>query len=74
MRIGAGAKTLKGMPGVESVRDHGQVQEVRLRGDAQEFLRALMNKTAVHHFEQTRPSLHDIFVRIARPTDDKPES
>ena len=74
VRIGAGAKTLKGMPGVESVRDHGQVQEVRLRGDAQEFLRALMNKTAVHHFEQTRPSLHDIFVRIARPTDDKTES
>ena len=24
-------------------------------------------KTAVKHFEVTRPSLHDIFVRIARP-------
>jgi hypothetical protein len=22
----------------------------------------------VHHFEITRPSLHDIFVRIARPS------
>jgi hypothetical protein len=26
-------------------------------------------RTAVHHFEITRPSLHDIFVRIARPND-----
>lgn len=57
------------LPEVESVNDHGQLQEVRLRRDAdpQEFLRRLSGITSVHHFEMTRPSLHDIFVRIARP-------
>ena len=29
----------------------------------------LAARTAVYHFEVTRPSLHDIFVRIARPAD-----
>ena len=74
VRIDADAKILEALPGVESVSDHGQVQEVRLKGESQEFLRALTDKTAVHHFEQTRPSLHDIFVRIARPTEDESES
>ena len=74
VRIDADAKILESLPGVESVRDHGQIQEVRLKGDAQAFLRALMDQTAVHHFEQTRPSLHDIFVRIARPMEDQNES
>jgi ABC-2 type transport system ATP-binding protein len=52
---------------VESVRDLGRVQEVRVRGDAQELLRALSARTAVRHFEETRPNLHDIFIRIAGP-------
>ena len=37
------------------------------RCDPQRFLQQLAAKTAVHHFEITRPSLHDIFVRIAAP-------
>ena len=49
------------------MNDYGQLQEVRLTGDPQAFLQQLAARTAVHHFEITRPSLHDIFVRIARP-------
>jgi ABC-2 type transport system ATP-binding protein len=67
VRTAAGAGVLAGMPGVESVNDYGQMQEVRVPGNPQAFLHALAARTAVHQFEITRPSLHDIFVRIARP-------
>ena len=33
----------------------------------QDLLAAIMSKARVHHFEIARPSLHDIFVRIAGP-------
>ena len=69
VRTAAGAAALRRPPGVESVNDYGQLQEVRVSGDPQEFLQQLAARTAVHHFEITRPSLHDIFVRIARPAD-----
>ena len=55
------------MPDVESVNDFGQIQEVRLKGDPQGFLARLAERATVYHFEVTRPSLQDIFVRIARP-------
>lgn len=69
LRTAAGAAALTGIPGVDSVNDYGQLQEIRLSCDAQRFLQQLAAKTAVHHFEITRPSLHDIFVRIARPSE-----
>ena len=69
VRTAMGAAALSGLPGVESVNDYGQLQEVRLTGDPQQFLQQLAARTAVHHFEITRPSLHDIFVRIARPAE-----
>ncbi len=69
LRTAAGAAALAGMPGVHSVNDYGQLQEVRVSGDPQPFLRELAARTTVYHFEITRPSLHDIFVRIARPTE-----
>jgi ABC-2 type transport system ATP-binding protein len=69
LRTEAGAAILDGMAGVHSVNDYGQLQEVRLSGNPQQFLQQLAGRTAVHHFEITRPSLHDIFVRIARPTE-----
>jgi ABC-2 type transport system ATP-binding protein len=69
LRTAAGAVALSGIPGVDSVNDYGQLQEVRLSCDAQRFLQQVASRTPVHHFEITRPSLHDIFVRIARPTD-----
>ena len=36
----------------------------------QTLLSELMKRGRVVHFELTRPSLHDIFVRIARPSVD----
>ena len=58
-----------GVPGVEKVTDFGRMQELRItpETDTQEVLRALMKCGRVAHFEQTTPSLHDIFVRIAGP-------
>jgi ABC-2 type transport system ATP-binding protein len=60
---------LEGLPGVLKIADFGRWQELRLeRGaDTQQLLAALMSRGRVRHFELARPSLHDIFVRIAAP-------
>jgi ABC-2 type transport system ATP-binding protein len=70
VRTGAGSAALPGLAEVESFADVGNYQDVKLKGDAQSFLRSLSQKTPVFHFELKKPSLHDIFVRIARPTAD----
>ena len=51
------------------VTDHGRLQELQLHpgADPQAVLAELMRRGRVRHFEQARPSLHDIFVRIASP-------
>jgi ABC-2 type transport system ATP-binding protein len=71
VRTDGGRAVLDAMTGpgnlIERVVDHGNTQEVRVNGDAQQFLRALVARTTVHQFEIARPSLHDIFVRIAQP-------
>lgn len=67
VKITAGRALLNGLDEVESVNDFGNYQELRLKSDPQKFLHTLVQKTAVEHFEITRPSLHDIFVRIAQP-------
>lgn len=66
---GGGLAILDGLPGVEKVRDFGQVQELRMaRGcDPQQVLRALVARTSVTSFAMMKPSLQDIFVRIAGP-------
>jgi ABC-2 type transport system ATP-binding protein len=69
LRVDGGAALLARFPEVESMNDYGQLQEVRLRGDAHALLAKLAAATRVHHFEVTRPSLHDVFVRIARPAE-----
>ncbi len=67
VRTDAGPAALDWLPDLLSVNDHGNFQEVRVAGDPQAFLKRLVARTAVQHFEVTRPSLHDIFVRIAKP-------
>jgi ABC-2 type transport system ATP-binding protein len=67
VRTSTGTAALADMPDVEAVNDFGQMQEVRLKGDPQAFLARLTQRAAVYHFEVARPSLQDIFVRIAKP-------
>ena len=70
-----GLLALEGLPGVESVRDLGRLQELRLEAgaDPQNVLRALLARTPVTHFELAKPSLQEIFVRIAQPAPEAPE-
>jgi ABC-2 type transport system ATP-binding protein len=64
-----GAAALEQVPGVVKATDFGRWQELRLAAgaDPQEVLAHLMQFGRVRHFELARPTLHDIFVRIARP-------
>jgi ABC-2 type transport system ATP-binding protein len=59
--------------GVQRFNDFGRFQELRIAPgtDSQDVLADLMNRGRVLHFEQTQPSLHDIFVRIAGPQGDE---
>jgi ABC-2 type transport system ATP-binding protein len=65
-----GGAPLADVPGVARVTDFGKVRELQLApgADPQAVLAALMTRGRVRHFELARPSLHEIFVRIARPT------
>lgn len=67
---------LDDVPGVTRVVDFGRFQELRLEKntDSQRVLAELMRRGHVRLFEQTRPSLHDIFVRIAKPTEEEANS
>ncbi len=58
-----------GLPGVTKITDFGRLKELRLEpgADPQKLLAALMARGRVRHFELARPSLADIFVRIAGP-------
>ena len=55
------------LPGVLKVNEYGRYTELRMEHDAdtQAILRELMRRGRVEHFELARPSLHDVFVRIA---------
>jgi ABC-2 type transport system ATP-binding protein len=68
LRTQLGAAALEGQPGIETVIDHGNYQDVRMTGDPQALLARLVQRTAIYQFELMKPSLHDIFVRIANPT------
>jgi len=64
-----GMAALNGLGGVEAVNNYGRIQELRMaKGcDSQALLAAIMLRTRVRSFEVAKPSLHDIFVRIAGP-------
>jgi ABC-2 type transport system ATP-binding protein len=67
VRMGDGVGTLQGLPGVLHVNDYGRYSELRIgpQADTQAILRELLGRGRVEHFEMAKPSLHDIFVRIA---------
>lgn len=67
VRTAGGASLLRGMPGVTAVNDYGQLQEVKIDCDPQAFLQRLAQATRVDRYEIARPSLHEIFVAIAKP-------
>ena len=61
---------LEDLPGVEKVRDLGPgagVAHGAWGATRTQVLRALVERTRVTSFSMTKPSLHDIFVRIAGP-------
>ncbi len=63
---------LSNVNGIEKVSNQGNYQEVRLTNgsDPQQLLSELAGRTSISLFEIASPSLHDIFVRIARPEAD----
>jgi ABC-2 type transport system ATP-binding protein len=69
IRCDCSASALTGLHGVAKVNDFGQVKEIRMTPDcdAQDLVAGIMGQTRVMSFEITKPSLHDIFVRIAGP-------
>jgi len=70
VRVGVdgSAAALSAVPGVIGVSMRGALHELKFTGDPQALLAAIVSRMPVRHFEIARPSLHDIFVGIARPT------
>ncbi|MCK5793619.1 MAG: ATP-binding cassette domain-containing protein [Anaerolineales bacterium] len=58
---------LESITGVEKVHNFGQTQELRLTpaSDHQVILKEIMKHNTLLSFEIMKPSLHDIFIRIA---------
>jgi ABC-2 type transport system ATP-binding protein len=67
VRISGGAAVLAAMEEIESVNDRGNEQWLQLKGEPRAFLARLVQRCDVQRFEITRPSLQDIFLRIAQP-------
>ena len=55
--------------GVSEIESNGRFHEFRMdnASQSQATLEQLIQQRQVSHFEIIKPSLHDIFVRIARP-------
>ena len=69
VRTENGASALGDVEGVQKIEDFGQVQELQVAGsrDPQAIVADILSRTRLRSFEMARPSLHDIFVRIAGP-------
>jgi ABC-2 type transport system ATP-binding protein len=69
VEVEGGCASLDNLPGIEKLKDMGQFQELRMAEgcDPQRVLQTLIDRTRVVSFSVVKPSLHDIFVRIAGP-------
>jgi ABC-2 type transport system ATP-binding protein len=69
VKLGDGVDALHNIEGIEKINDFGQIQELRLtpNGNPQKILQEILQRTTVQSFDITKPSLHDIFIRIAGP-------
>jgi ABC-2 type transport system ATP-binding protein len=74
LRMKSADGTLQRMRGITQVSDVGRFRELRLAegADPQAILQELVAHGPVEHFEVARPSLRDIFVRIAGPVQAEP--
>jgi ABC-2 type transport system ATP-binding protein len=75
VRLEGGAEWWAGLAGVEQVRERGPWTDLRLATgvDPQAVLAELMQRGRLMHFEVAKPSLHEIFVRIAGPESEEPD-
>jgi ABC-2 type transport system ATP-binding protein len=69
VRTEGGISKLQNLDGVEKITDFGQLQELRIvpDNDHQKILSEIMSRTRVYSFEMAKPTLYDIFLRIAGP-------
>jgi len=69
IRTENGSSVLQNLEGVEKITDFGKLQELRiLQGfDHQKILSEILSRTQVYSFELAKPTLNDIFLRIAGP-------
>jgi ABC-2 type transport system ATP-binding protein len=69
VELEGGVSAMGELPGIEQIKDMGKVQELRMSEsrDPQQVLHALAARARIASFSVVKPSLHDIFVRIAGP-------
>ncbi len=62
------AQRISSVIGEATMRDFGRYQELKGIEEPQGLLNRLAGECQIEYFEITPPNLHDIFVRIARPS------
>lgn len=75
IQVAPGGASVDRLRGIEELRQNGTGWEFRLGDPAQRqaVLHQLVEGGGLTHFEMIKPSLHDIFVRIAAPERQRPE-
>jgi ABC-2 type transport system ATP-binding protein len=69
VRTPKGSSAVRDLAGVDKVTDFGGLQELRVApgADPQKIIAEIMTRTTVTSFELAKPTLYDIFLRIAGP-------
>lgn len=72
VRFAGETPSLDDLPGVARVADYGREQtlELEVEADAQMLAAELFRRGELERFEVARPSLHEIFVGIAKPEEE----